>query len=73
LGKDFNPKAGPLLFEDLTMRKAMKVFEREIILGRLMQHNWNVRSARESLGLPKTTFHRYVRELGIDVMARRAM
>jgi transcriptional regulator with GAF, ATPase, and Fis domain len=47
------------------MRKAIRAFERELILSRLERHNWNVRSARESLGLPKTTFHRYAVVLGI--------
>jgi DNA-binding NtrC family response regulator len=60
-----NPKAGPVLWEDVPMRKAIRAFERELILSRLERHNWNVRSARESLGLPKTTFHRYAVVLGI--------
>ena len=47
------------------MRDAVRVFERELILSRLEQHNWNVRAARESLGLPKTTFHRYAVTLGV--------
>jgi DNA-binding NtrC family response regulator len=47
------------------MREALETFGRELILARLRQHNWNIKSARESLGLPKTTFHRYTRALGI--------
>jgi DNA-binding NtrC family response regulator len=39
-------------------------FERELIFSRLEQRGGNVRAARESLGLTKTTFHRYMKRLG---------
>jgi DNA-binding NtrC family response regulator len=68
--KDPNPKAGPVLRVDLPMRKALRDFERELILSRLERHRWNVRAARESLGLPKTTFHRYTIGLGITLPGR---
>lgn len=60
-----NPKAGPLLAEGVSMEEAVRDFERELILSRLEQHGGNVKAARESLGLTKTTFHRYMRGLGI--------
>jgi len=60
-----NAKAGPVLWDDVPLRDALRAFERELILARLERHNWNVRLARESLRLPKTTFHRYVAGLGI--------
>jgi DNA-binding NtrC family response regulator len=62
-----NPKAGPLLWEDIAMRDAVRAFKRELILSRLERHNWDVRAARESMRLPKTTFRRYARRLGIAV------
>jgi DNA-binding NtrC family response regulator len=62
-----NPKSSPLLFDDLPLRDALRAMQRELILSRLERHNWNVRSTRESLGLPKTTFHRYALGLGIAV------
>jgi DNA-binding NtrC family response regulator len=65
LNRTPNPKAAPLLWEDVPMRTALRAFERELILSRLERYDWNVRSARESLGLPKSTFHRYAAELGI--------
>ena len=68
--KERNPKAGAMLLGDVPMREALETFGRELILARLKQHNWNVRSARESLGLPKTTFHRYTRALGISSSLR---
>jgi DNA-binding NtrC family response regulator len=60
-----NPRAGAMLVGNVPMREALETFGRELILARLRQHNWNIKSARESLGLPKTTFHRYTRALGI--------
>jgi|CXWL01.1.fsa_nt_gi two-component system NtrC family response regulator len=60
-----NPKAGTLLWADLPLREALREFEREVILARLERHGGNVGAAQESLGLTKTTFHRYRRALGI--------
>jgi DNA-binding NtrC family response regulator len=68
-----NPKSSPVLFEDLTLRDALRMMQREVVLARLQRHNWNVRSTRESLGLPKTTFHRYAMTLGIAVHEQRAL
>lgn len=68
--KERNPKAEAMLMGDVPMRDALETFGRELILARLKRHNWNVRSARESLGLPKTTFHRYARALGIAAIPR---
>ncbi len=61
-----NPKAGPLLAEGVSMAEAVEAFERDLILSRLEQHGGNVKAARESLGLTKTTFHRYMKRLGIE-------
>lgn len=60
---EWNPKAGALLLGNISMREALRVFEREMILSRLRQFGWDVRATRKSLGLPKTTFHRHLREL----------
>lgn len=60
-----NPMAAAVLQDDMPMRDVMEIFGRELILSRLKKHNWNVRLARESLRLPKTTFHRYARSFGI--------
>jgi DNA-binding NtrC family response regulator len=60
-----NPKAGPLLGDGATLNEALEAFERELILSRLEQHGGNVKAARESLGLTKTTFHRTMKRLGI--------
>jgi DNA-binding NtrC family response regulator len=68
-----NPAAGALLDGDLNMKNALETFGRELILARLRQHNWDVKSTRESLGLPKTTFHRYTRALGISGSIRESL
>lgn len=60
-----NPKAGALLADHVPMREAVRVFQRELILSRLERHHWSIRSTRESLGLPKTTFQRCAAALGI--------
>ncbi len=61
-----NPKAGPLLGDGASLDEAVRAFERELILSRLEQHGASVKAARESLGLTKTTFHRYLKRLGIS-------
>ena len=61
-----NPKAGPLLWEGATMHEAVRTFQRELILARLERHGGSVKAARESLGLTKTTLHRYMKSLGIS-------
>jgi DNA-binding NtrC family response regulator len=65
LHADPNPKAGPLLGEGASFDDAVQAFERELILSRLEQHGGNVKAARESLGLTKTTLHRYMKRLGV--------
>ncbi|HEX7185692.1 MAG TPA: sigma 54-interacting transcriptional regulator, partial [Thermoanaerobaculia bacterium] len=60
-----NPKAGPLLWEGTSMDDAMCTFQRELILARLERHRGSVKAARESLGLTKATFHRYMKRLGV--------
>src|SRR5262249_13622538 len=59
-----NPKAGPVLWEDVPMRDAVRAFKRELVLSRLERHNWQLRPVRESLRLPRTTLLRYMAQLG---------
>ncbi|MCM2254670.1 MAG: sigma 54-interacting transcriptional regulator, partial [Vicinamibacteria bacterium] len=60
-----NPRAQPLLFEQSSLKESVRAFERELILARLERHGWNVRAARESLDVPRSTFHRYMTDLEI--------
>lgn len=57
---------GPLLWGDLSFRDATRQFERELLLARLERHGGSAKAARESLGLSKATFHRYMRRLGLS-------
>ncbi|HEX3552539.1 MAG TPA: helix-turn-helix domain-containing protein [Thermoanaerobaculia bacterium] len=67
-----NPKAAPLLADGISLHEAVEAFERELIFSRLERHGGNVKAARESLGLAKATFHRYMKRLGIAVRGMRA-
>jgi len=67
-----NPRAAPVLWDDVPMREAVRAFKRELILSRLERHNWDVRAVRESMRLPKTTFHRYAAGLGITAPSPEA-
>jgi len=60
-----NPKAGPVICEDLPMREAVEAFCRELILYRLERNNWDLKAVREGLDLPKTTLRRYMHKLGV--------
>ena len=63
---ELNPKAAPLIGDGVPLDEAVRAFERELILSRLERHGGSVKAARESLGLTKTTFHRYMKSLGIS-------
>jgi two-component system nitrogen regulation response regulator NtrX len=64
-----NPNAGPLLWEAAPLREAVEAFERQLIRSRLELYGGDGRAARESLGLTKSTFHRYLKALEIDAAA----
>lgn len=66
LQKSSSPNTGPRLWADLSFRDAVHQFERELLLARLEHHGGSVKAARESLGLSKATFHRYMKRLGIS-------
>jgi two-component system C4-dicarboxylate transport response regulator DctD len=44
-------------------------FQKELILERVEQFDGDTQAARESLGLPGTTFRRYLRKLGLQHLA----
>ncbi len=61
-----NVKAAPMLWDGLSLREALREFEREFVLARLERHGGNIKSAQESLGLSRTTFHRLRKVLGVE-------
>jgi DNA-binding NtrC family response regulator len=60
----------PLTWDDASLRSAMRAFQRELLLSRLRQHDWNARAARDSLEVPKTTFQRLLAHAGIKLAER---
>ncbi len=60
-----NSHSVPIVWDSASFDDALRAFERELVLSRLERHGWNVRATRESLKLPKTTFHRTMKVLGI--------
>jgi DNA-binding NtrC family response regulator len=58
-----NLKAAAWLRDELSFREAVRQFEHDLILARLERHGGNTTAARESLGLSKATFHRYLASL----------
>ncbi len=63
--EDTAPVARAASLEDAGFAEALTVFKRELILSRLARFGGRTRLARQSLGLSKSTFHRYVHELGL--------
>jgi two-component system nitrogen regulation response regulator NtrX len=66
-----NPMAGPVAWDGVSLREAVRRFERELIQSRLEHHGGNVKAARESLGLAKTTFHRYRKDLLLNAAGEK--
>jgi DNA-binding NtrC family response regulator len=71
VGAPANPRATALVWEGASLDEAVTAFKRELLLSRLERHDGDTRSVRDSLGLAKTTFHRQLAELGIELPARR--
>ena len=53
------------LLANVRFREATVRYQRELVLSRLEAFEHNVRAARESLGLPKSTFRRKLKQLGL--------
>jgi len=68
-----NPVAAPFFGRDSSFNDATRDFQRELILARLEECGGDSQAARESLGMTKSTFHRYLRAFGIarDASKRR--
>ncbi len=55
---------------DGTLREARSRFEREFILRRLEENQWNVTRTAERLGIERSNLHRKMRAYGIEGSAR---
>jgi two-component system nitrogen regulation response regulator NtrX len=62
------PEAPDAILEwDGSLRDARERFEREYILRRLREANWNVTRAAERLGLERSNLHRKIKAYGIEL------
>jgi DNA-binding NtrC family response regulator len=58
------------LWDGFSFRDAVRQFEHELILSRLESCGGDASAARESLGMSKATFYRYLSGLGISAPSR---
>ncbi len=62
------PEASEQILEwDGPLREARERFEREYILRRLRESNWNVTRTAERLGLERSNLHRKIKAYGIEL------
>ncbi len=54
-------------FRAASLRDARTDFEREYILQRLAEHNWNISRTAEAIGIERSNLHRKIRQYGIEV------
>jgi two-component system nitrogen regulation response regulator NtrX len=60
------PRREPLAVRDASLREARSRWEREFILRRLEENQWNVTRTAERLGVERSNLHRKMRAYGID-------
>jgi len=51
----------------LGLKQAKEAFERQFILQRLIEHNYNIAQTAQSLGLDRTSLYRKLKKLGIEL------
>ncbi len=54
-------------FRAASLRDARTDFEREYILQRLAEHNWNISRTAEAIGIERSNLHRKIKQYGIEV------
>lgn len=61
-------KEEPLdIYEYRTLREAREHFERNFILKKLKEHNWNVSKTAEEMDIERSNLHRKIKSLGIKI------
>lgn len=53
--------------DNLTLREAKEIFERDFIRDKLVAANHNITKAAEMLGLPRTYLHKKIKKLDVEV------
>jgi len=65
---DFNERSGlENYFEIPTLKEAREAFERDFILRKLREHNWNISKTAEAIGLERTALYRKLKQLGVEI------
>lgn len=55
------------IYEYKTLREARENFERNFILRKLREHNWNVSKTAEDMDIERSNLHRKIKSLGIII------
>ncbi|GAB4534592.1 MAG: sigma-54 dependent transcriptional regulator [Thermodesulfovibrionia bacterium] len=55
------------IYEYKTLREARENFERNFILRKLREHNWNVSKTAEEMEIERSNLHRKIKSLGITI------
>jgi two-component system nitrogen regulation response regulator NtrX len=64
---DFNERSSlENYFEISTLKDAREAFERDFILRKLKEHDWNISKTAEAIGLERTALYRKLKQLGIE-------
>jgi len=50
-----------------TLKEAREAFERDFILRKLREHNWNISKTAEAIGLERTALYRKLKQLGVEI------
>ncbi|MBI4844598.1 MAG: sigma-54-dependent Fis family transcriptional regulator [Nitrospirae bacterium] len=53
--------------EEMTLKDAREVFEKEFILRKLQENNWNISKTAEMLEVERSNLHRKIKSLGIEI------
>ena len=66
LEKDLSVPNGTTSFAASTLHEARAQYEREFILSKLKEYNWNVSQAARALGLERSYLYRKMKTYGIE-------
>jgi len=59
--------AGAGMIEATTFREAREEFERDFILQKLEEHDWNISRTAEAIEMERSNLHRKIKSFGIDL------
>jgi DNA-binding NtrC family response regulator len=54
------------------LRELRELVERDYILKKLEEHDWNVTQASQALGVERTNLHKKIKQLGLSRNGRAA-